>query len=150
LERLGFRRLVPRILELTLKKIVAVPFVIGALGLGFVACGGDDEADAFCDKASEVEAAGSAVQDINPQDIDSAKTALADANAKVQEAADAAPDEISDDVNKVASFIDDFSSQLQDVQQPQDFLEIAGNLQGQVADLQEASDNVDAYIADNC
>jgi hypothetical protein len=135
---------------LTLKKIIAVPFVVGALGLGLVACGGDDEADAFCDRATEVEEAGTALQGLNPQDVEGAKSALADANAKVQEAAAAAPDEIRADVDRVASFIDDLSNQLQDVQQPQDFLQIAEDLQANVQELQEASDNVDAYIQDNC
>jgi hypothetical protein len=135
---------------LTLKKIVAVPFVIGALALGFVACGGDDEADAFCDKATEVEDAGSALQGLNPSDLDSAKDALSDANAKVQEAADVAPDEISDDVNQVASFIDDLSGQIEGASSPQDLLDLAQDLQSEAAALQEASDNVDAYIADNC
>jgi hypothetical protein len=133
-----------------LKKIIAVPFVVGALGLGFVACGGDDEADAFCDKATEVEEAGSSLQGLGSQDLDATKDALADANAKVQEAAEVAPDEISDDVNQVASFIDELSGQIENANNPSDLLDLAASLQEQAADLQEASDNVDAYIADNC
>lgn len=133
-----------------MKKIVAVPFVLGALGLGLVACGGDDEADAFCDKATEVEDAGSALQGLNSQDLDATKDALADANTKVQEAAEVAPDEISGDVDQVASFIDDLSGQIENANSPQDLLGLAQDLQSQAAELQEASDNVDAYIADNC
>jgi hypothetical protein len=135
---------------LTLKKIIAVPFVVGALALGFVACGGDDEADAFCDKASEVETAGSSLQDLGSGDVDAAKSALEDANAKVQEAADVAPDEISDDVNTVATFIDDLSGQISEANSPQDLLQLSQTLQADVQELQQASDNVDAYIADNC
>jgi hypothetical protein len=135
---------------LTLKKIIAVPFVVGALALGFVACGGDDDADAFCDKASEVETAGNSLQDLGTQDIDAAKSALDDANAKVQEAADVAPDEISDDVNTVASFIDELSNQIAGANSPEDLLQLAQTLQGDVQELQQASDNVDQYIADSC
>jgi len=132
-----------------LKKLLAVPFVLGALALGLVACG-DDEADAFCDKAAEVEDAGSALAGLGEQDIEAAKEALGEANTRVQEAADAAPGEISGDVDEIASFIDDLDRQLEGASRPQDLLGLADDLQGRVAELQEASDNIDAYIEDNC
>lgn len=135
---------------MTLRKLLALPLVLGAMGLGLVACGGDEAANAFCDKATEVEEAGSALQGLGSQDLDAAKEALGEANTRVQEAADVAPDEISGDVGRVASFIDDLNRQLESVNRPQDLLGLAQDLQGRVADLQEASDNIDAYIEDNC
>jgi hypothetical protein len=132
-----------------LKKLLAVPLALGALGLGLVACG-DDEADAFCDKAAEVEDAGSGLGDLGEQDIEAAKEALGEANTRVQEAADVAPNEISGDVDEVASFINDLNGQLEGANSPQDLLGLADGLQGRVAELQEASDNIDAYIEDNC
>ena len=132
-----------------MKKLTLALAVSGMLILGLSACGGDDT-DAFCDQAAEVEEAGSALQSVGTDDIDGAKAALSDANEKVQEVADSAPSEISDDVNTVADFIDQLSGDLENVDNPQDFITLAQKLQGQVGDIQEASDNVDAYIADNC
>ena len=123
--------------------------VSGALIMGLSACGGDDN-DAFCDQAAEVEEAGKALQAVGTDDIEGAKAALSDANEQVQQVADSAPSEISDDVNTVAEFIDQLSGDLQNVDNPQDFIAVAQKLQGQVGDIQEASDNVDAYITDNC
>jgi uncharacterized protein YoxC len=61
-----------------------------------------------------------------------------------------APDEISDDVNTVASFIDELSNQIAGANSPEDLLQLAQTLQGDVQELQQASDNVDQYIADSC
>ena len=91
------------------------------LALGLAACGGDDT-DEFCDQAAEVESASTALQGLQGNDIQAAQDALSDANAKVQEVADSAPSEISDDVDTVASFIDDLTTQVQDAKSPQDFL----------------------------
>ena len=134
-----------------MRKLFLVLAAAGALvlALGLAACGGDDT-DEFCDQAAEVESASTALQGLQGNDIQAAQDALADANAKVQDVADSAPSEISDDVDTVANFIDDLTTQVQDAKTPQDFLGLVSGLQGQVADVQEASDNVDQYIADNC
>ena len=133
-----------------MKRLTAALVVSGALTMGLAACGGGDDTQAFCDQAAEVKAAGAALQGLQGNDIEAAQQAISDANDKVQAVADSAPSEISGDVDTVAAFMDDLSSQLQDVSSPQDFLAVATQLQGQAAKVQQASDKVDAYIADNC
>jgi len=135
--------------EPNLRRLSLALAAAGTLALGLAACGGDDNEE-FCDKAAEVEQASTALQSIGGNDIEAAQDALDKANTQVQEVADSAPSEISDDVDTVAEFIDDLTAQVQEAKSPQDFLGLVSQLQGRIQDVQEASDNVDQYIADNC
>jgi len=127
--------------------------VIGALGaagaLALAGCGGDDT-EAFCEQAREAEAAGRSLPSAQVRDPEEATEALGEASAQAQEAADVAPDEISADAEQVARFLDEIATQAQEAQSPRDYLGVAQAFQEQVADIQDANNNVEAYVEENC
>jgi hypothetical protein len=119
--------------------------------LAIAGCGGGDDVEAFCDQADEAQALGADLAaPIQGGDIDSAKKAIADASAKLEDVADAAPDEISDDVGVVTDYVSSLNDALQDAKTPQDLLGVTQDLQENAQEVTEAGDNVETYITENC
>ena len=131
-----------------MKRVIGA--LVGTAVLALAGCGGDDDVQAFCDQAQEVEAAGASLSALQGNDIDAATEALNEAADKVEAAAEAAPEEIQGDVEQVSTFISEIATQAADAKSPEDFLALAESFQDDVAGVQEANQTVEEYVAENC
>jgi hypothetical protein len=134
---------------LNLKTTIAA--LAGAAVLALAGCGGDGDVEAFCDQADEAQALGADLAaPLQAGDLDSAKQAIDDASAKLDEVADSAPDEISDDIETVTDYVNDLNDSIQDANSPQDLLQLSQDLQANAEEVTEAGTNVETYISENC
>jgi hypothetical protein len=134
-----------------LKRVIAA--LAGTAALALAGCGGDDEGDvqAFCDRAEEAQAASvDLATPLASGDLDAAKDALDEASGQLQEVADAAPDEISEDFAVVSDYTVNLNDQLQDAESPEDLAKLMEESQANAAAVEEAGTNVEAYLADTC
>ena len=123
----------------------------GAAVIALAGCGGDGDVEAFCDQADEAQALGADLAaPLQGGDLDSAKQAIDDATAKLDEVADAAPDEISDDIATVNDYVNNLNDAVQDANSPEDLLQLTQDLQADAAEVTEAGNNVETYITENC
>jgi hypothetical protein len=135
-------------------RLIGATGVVLALAVTLGGCdlfgGGGGDVDEFCDKVTELESAANPFENIDPTNIEDAQAALTQAQESLNEVADVAPDEISDDVEQVQSFFDEFVGAVQDADSPEDFAGIAAEFQGQAADLQEANQRLTEYTSEEC
>lgn len=131
--------------------------VFGALAgtavLALAGCGGDDGGDvqAFCDQAQEALAVGANLAaPLASGDVEAAKEAINAASGQLQEAADLAPDEISDDFDVVSGYESKLNESLQDAQSPEEIDGVSKELKKDAQGVTEAGNNVEAYISENC
>ena len=124
----------------------------GAAVLALAGCGGDDgDVEAFCDQADEAQALGADLAaPLQGGDLDSAKQAIDEASAKLDEVADQAPDEISEDITTVTDYVNDLNDSIQDAKSPEDLLKLSQDLQANAEEVTEAGNNVETYITENC
>ena len=123
----------------------------GAAVIALAGCGGDGDVEAFCDQANEAQALGADLAaPLQSGDLDSAKQAIDEATTKLDEVADAAPDEISDDIATVNDYVNNLNDAVQDANSPEDLLKLSQDLQADAAEVTEAGNNVETYISENC
>lgn len=126
----------------------------GAAALVLAGCGGggdDDDVQAFCDRADEAQALGAGLAaPLQSGDLGSAKQAIDEAAAKLDDVAGEAPDEISDDFDVVSEYVNTLNDSIQDAKSPEDLLQLSEDVQANADEVTEAGNNVEAYISENC
>ena len=136
--------------------------IIVAAALGLAACGGGDDStsaagstatastEAFCQKADELQALGSTFTNLQPGDIEGAKTAFQQALDKINEADAVAPEEVKPDVDTVASVFSEINDVVQGASSPADLQSLGQTITAKTQELQSALANVKAYGRENC
>jgi hypothetical protein len=137
--------------------------IFAAAALGLAACGGGDDStsggdtstvtastDAFCQKSQELQSLGSTFTNLQPGDIEGAKTAFQQALDKINEADAVAPEEIKGDVDTVASVFSDINDAIQGASSPEDLQSLGQTITSKTQELQAALANVQAYDQKNC
>jgi endonuclease IV len=137
--------------------------MIVAAALGLTACGGGDDStsasatstatastEAFCQKADELQTLGSTFTNLQPGDIEGAKTAFQQALDKINEADAVAPEEIKSDVDTVASVFSEINDAIQGASSPADLQSLGQSITSKAQELQSALVSVKAYGRENC
>ena len=129
-----------------------IAVLAGAAALVLAGCGGgDDDVQAFCDQADEAQALGADLAaPLQSGDLDSAKQAIDEAAAKLDDVAGEAPDEISDDFDVVTEYVNTLNDSIQDAKSPEDLLQLSEDVQANADEVTEAGNNVETYISENC
>ncbi len=137
---------------MNLRLQIAGASLAAAGALALAGCGGDDEADvtAFCDGQAELQEASASLSTSLQGDPQAAKEALEDAGEQIQDLADSAPEEIQGDVEAISDVFNDLTEQISDADSPEDVAPLLEDLQADMAELEEAGQNIDAFIAENC
>jgi uncharacterized protein YoxC len=149
----------------TMKTRAAALSVLAAATVGLAACGGGDDTtsasgdtststeastEAFCQKSNELQALGSTFTNLQPGDIEGAKTAFQQALDKINEADAVAPEEIKGDVDTVASVFSEINDVIQGASSPADLQQLGTTITEKTQELQSALANVRAYSNENC
>jgi hypothetical protein len=145
-----------------MKTTASMLAIIVAAALGLAACGGDDDdstsagstatasVEAFCQKSAELQSLGSTFTDLQPGDIEGAKTAFQQALDKINEADAVAPEEIKPDVDTVASVFSEINDAIQGASSPADLQSLGQTITSKTQELQPALANVRDYDSENC
>jgi major membrane immunogen (membrane-anchored lipoprotein) len=141
----------------------AITLIVTA-ALGLAACGGGDDdttsagdtstatasTEAFCQKSDELQSLGSTFTNLQPGDIEGAKTAFQQALDKINEADAVAPEEIKGDVDTVASVFSEINDAIQGADSAEDLQSLGQTISSKTQELQSALANVQAYDRENC
>lgn len=122
--------------------------------LALSGCGGDDDdggsVAAFCEEFEAADAAGNPLQDVEENDVDGAKEALAGFEDTVDGLVDAAPEEIRGDVEELRDYIAAYNEAIADLDQPADFQQASEEFQADNENPSEAVGRLERFTEQNC
>ncbi len=122
---------------LTTPRRLAVGVAAAVLaGTGLTGCGGDSSED-FCALADDVQSSDLGA-DANMDDVREA----------LDEAVDAAPDDIKGDVETIRDALDDFDPENMDLENMDE--DAMAEMEETSKRVEEAGANIEAYVNDNC
>lgn len=133
---------------MTSKRWMMVPVLLVAM----TACGGGDEGastEAWCDLAQDFENDLDGLDSMDVTDPDSVRAAFEEAQAAIDDAADAAPDEIKDAVETTQDGFAELAGALEDVDY--NFLDLDMSvIEDLDAEMEAASDEIDTFNEEEC
>lgn len=134
-----------------MKRVLPLLFVSA---LALAACGDDDggsaSVDAWCDLSRELDSGETPLDDeATMTDPDSAREAFEEFNEILDDASDAAPDEISDDFETLRDGFREFEDAFADADY--NFMDLDMSVfEGLEAEMDEASDAIDQFNEEEC
>lgn len=130
---------------------------IGLLALvlaGLSSCGDDDDGDitAFCDKVEELNEGAASIEEPGPEgdQMAAARADLEQAQDRLAELGDVAPEEIQADLEEVSTFFDDFVAAVSETDSATDFLATATEFQQKGGDVEEPARRLNDYAESEC
>jgi hypothetical protein len=130
-----------------------------AAALAVTACGGGGSSSssssgasvtAFCEKGNEYQQLVRSFQTTATNDFSTLKSAVQQAEAKMQEVDDVAPAAVKSSADQALASLKDFSSLLQGVNSPQDLRGSAAKIKSDVGSLVSAVGGLKSYAREHC
>lgn len=138
------------------RSLATVGALAAAGAIALSGCGGDDDdgggddLQAFCDQVEELRASDPFAGLEGSNDLDAVNSALEESQSQIDSVAEVAPEEVQGDVEQIQTFFDDFVSEAQNAETPQDLIQIATQFQDRAQEFQATIQRLEDYTNENC
>jgi hypothetical protein len=140
-------------------KLIGTALATGLSAFALAACGGDDDGggdggeasvEAFCETIEGARAAEDPFEGLEPGDTEGVVDAFGSARDQIRDVADAAPDEVRDDAEQLASAFDDLVSSAEGADSEEALRGVLDDFNQRSEELADTTQRLEEYTNENC